>query len=166
MARRDLERRDRILAPLALRNDAGDVVGADLGALVRRLILFEEVVIDSYGMAELPALITALGPTEFVELLKAGAVLIRADGWTLAEVGNNAAALGRTTPLPPLSFALAPLVPAQGYRKDAISRHLGEIRAMPLSVKTSKQVRNAIVDALTPFPDNPGQLTMNQCLGT
>lgn len=159
---RQLEMRDRILAPLATRDAEGNVTGANLGALVRRLILFEEVIIDSYGMRELPALVTALGAEQFVELLESGAVLIRGDGWALGEVGNDPASLGRTTPLPPLSFAIAPLVPAQEYRKDHISRHLEEIRAMPLSVKTSKRVRRAIVDALTPFPDNPGQLTMDQ----
>jgi hypothetical protein len=160
--KRNIERRDRILAPVAIRDADGNVIGANLGALVRRLILFGEVVIDSYGMRELPALIEALGPEQFVQLLDSGAVLIRADGWVLGEVGNDAAALGRHTPLPPLSFALAPLVPAQEYRKDTISRHLGAIRDMPLDMKTSQRVRRAIVDSLTPFPEHPGQLTMNQ----
>jgi hypothetical protein len=155
--RPDLERRDRILAPVARRDADGNVTGANLGALVRRLILFEEVVIDSYGMRELPGLIDALGPEQFVELLESRAVLVRGDGWVLGEVGNM-----RPAPLPPLSFSLAPIVPAQEYRQDHISRHLGEIRAMPLDMKTSQTVRQAIVRALTPFPENPGQLTMDQ----
>jgi hypothetical protein len=70
------------------------VISANLGALIRRLILFEEVIIDSYGMRELPSLIRALGPEQFVELLKSGAVRIRADGWVLGEVGNDAASVG------------------------------------------------------------------------
>src|SRR4051812_43974529 len=109
----NIERRDRILAPVATRDAEGNVIGASLGALVRRLILFGEVVIDSYGMRELPALVEALGPEQFVQLLESGAVRIRADGWVLGEVGNDAASLERDTPLPPLSFALAPLVPVQ-----------------------------------------------------
>jgi hypothetical protein len=160
--RRGTERRDRILAPVATRDAKGNVTGANLGALVRRLILFGEVVIDSYGMRELPVLIEALGPEQFVQLLESGAVRIRADGWVLGEVGNDAAALGRDAPLPPLSFALGALVPAQEYRKDTMSRHLGEIRAMPLDLKTSKRVRQTILDSVTPFPENPGQLTMDQ----
>lgn len=160
--KRPIETRDRIVTPVASLDAERNVTGADLGALVRRLILFEEVVIDSYGMRELPGLIDALGPEQFIELLESGVVRIRADGWTLGEIGNDAAALGRATRLPPLSFALAPLVPAQEYRKDAISRHLSDIRAMPLGTKTSKRVRNAIVDSLTPFPAEPGKLTMDQ----
>jgi hypothetical protein len=160
--RRDIERRDRILAPIAVRDVEGNVIGANLGALVRRLILFEEVVVDSYGMRELPALIEALGPDQFIELLKSGAVLIRADGWVLGEIGNDAASLRRDGPLPPLSFALGSLVPAAEYRQQNISNGLGDIRAMQLNVKTSKRVRGAIVDALTPFPENPGMLTLEQ----
>jgi hypothetical protein len=160
--RPDIERRDRILAPVAVRDAAGNVTGANLGALVRRLILFEEVVIDSYGMRELPAIVNALGPGQFIELLGSGAVRIRADGWVLGEIGNDAASLGRDEPLPPLSFALGALVPAAEHREKNISRALGEIRAMKLEVKTSKRVRHAILDALTPLPENPGRLTLEQ----
>ncbi len=51
----------------------------------RRRILFAEVVIDSDGMPELPALVTALAPEQLIELRAAGAVGVRADGWTLAK---------------------------------------------------------------------------------
>jgi hypothetical protein len=158
----DIERRDRILAPVATQDAKRNVTGANLGALVRRLILFEEVVIDSYGMRELPALIDALGPEQFIQLLESRAVLIRADGWVLGEVGSDAEALGRQTALPPLSFALGVLVPVQEHRKETMSRHLSDVRDMQLDFKTSKRVRQAILDSLTPFPDSPGQLTMDQ----
>jgi hypothetical protein len=158
----DIERRDRILAPVATRDAHGNVTGANLGALVRRLILFDQVLIDSYGMRELPALVDALGPEQFIQLLDSGAVRIRADGWVLGEVGDDAGALRRAKSLPPLSYALAPLVPAVEYRTQNISNHLSEIRDMPLDLKTSKRVRQAIVDSLTPFPDEPGKLTMDQ----
>jgi hypothetical protein len=37
------EIRDRILAPVATLDAAGNVAGANLGALVRRLLLFEQL---------------------------------------------------------------------------------------------------------------------------
>jgi hypothetical protein len=160
--RRDIERRDRILAPVAVMDAERNVRGANLGALVRRLILFEEVVLDSYGMRELPSLINALGPEQFVELLESGAVRIRADRWVLGEVGNDPGSLRRSEPLPPLSFALGALVPPPEYRKHNISNALQEIRSMQLGKKASSAVRNSIVDSLTPFPDNPGKLTLDQ----
>jgi hypothetical protein len=39
---------------------------------------------------------------------------------------------------------------------------MSEIREMDLSFKTSKRVRRAIVDVLTPLPEQPGRQTMDQ----
>lgn len=159
--RQELERRDRILAPVATRDAEGNVTGANLGALVRRLLLFEEVVIDSYGMRELPALVDALGPEQFIELLESRAVLIRADGWTFGEIGHAGVLRGRGR-LPSLSFAFAPIVPAVEHREENISRSLGEIRGMGLDIKTSQKIRLAVVGRLTPIPENAGGATMDQ----
>lgn len=148
-----LEPRDRLLAPVAVRNAAGEVVGANLGAFVRRLILFEQVILDSYGMRELPALINALGPDSFTALVQSEAVTIRADGWTFGEIGAGGLVPGYgDAPLPLLSYSLSPIVPHD--RERHIHLCLGEIRAMDtLGKKTSQRVRNAIVDALVTFPD-------------
>jgi hypothetical protein len=111
VAEQALELRDRLLAPIALRDEAGNVIGANLGALVRRLILFEQVIIDSYAMRELPALIDALGPEGFITLLESGAVRIRADAWTSAETGNGGLVPGwEDRPLPPLHFSISTVV--------------------------------------------------------
>jgi hypothetical protein len=151
---RRLELRDRLLGPVALTNDAGEVVGANLGALVRRLLLFEQVVLDSYGMRELPALIDALEPDGFLAVLKSGALRIRADGWLFGEIGGGGLIPDRPDPLPPMSYSFSAIVPHD--REEHIGRGLGEVRAMPLGKRTSKKVRNAIVDALVTFPDDAG----------
>jgi hypothetical protein len=154
-----LEPRDRLLAPVAVRDAAGNVVGANLGALIRRLLLFEQVVLDSYAMRELPALIDALGPEGFLALLESGALKIRADGWTFGETGAGGLVLGRgADPLPPLSYALSALVPHD--RKHHISLCLSEIRAMPLPKRTSQKLRLGVVDALVPFPDDAGRKSL------
>jgi hypothetical protein len=158
---RRLEARDRMLAPVAVHDAAGEVVGANLGALIRRLILFEEVVLDSYGMRELPALVDALGSDGFVALLESDALRIRADGWAYGEIGGG----GLTTresldPLPPFEYAFGAIVPVEEDRKSHIQRCLGEIRGMPLPMTESQRVRRAIVDALVPFPEGrPGVLS-------
>jgi hypothetical protein len=108
-------------------------------------------------MRELPALVTALEPDGFVQLLESGAVRIRADGWTMAEIGNGGLVPNRPQQLPPLSYAFSPVVPAEEGRHAHISTRLGEIRAMGLDRRTSQSVRRAIVDALTPFPENAGR---------
>lgn len=159
MGERELELRDRLLAPIALRDAAGEVIGASLGALVRRLILFEQVVIDSYGMRELPPLIDAIGTGAFIQLLESGAVRIRADGWAYGEVGNGGLVPGYgAAALPPLHYALSPLVP-QG-REEHIKLRLGEIREMDLGKKTSQNIRRAIVRSLMPLPEDAGRKSM------
>jgi hypothetical protein len=155
-----MELRDRLLAPIGVRDGDGTVVGADLGALVRRLLLFEQVVIDSYAMRELPPLITAIGPDAFVKLLDSGAVRIRADGWTFAETGNGGLVPGwGNTPLPPLHYSLSPVVPHD--RKAHISLCMGEIREMTLGKRTSQKVREAIIASLLHFPDDAGRKSLD-----
>lgn len=103
----DIELRDRLLAPIAVsKND--EVVGADLGGLVRRLILFEDVFLETHAMRELPYLINALGPDDFVKLVSSDALRIQGHAWTVGEIGNSGIPIegfGRT-PLPPLTFKL------------------------------------------------------------
>jgi hypothetical protein len=155
-----LEPRDRLLAPVAVTNDAGEVVGANLGALVRRLLLFEQVVLDSYAMRELPALIDALEPDGFLALLQSGALTIRADAWVFGETGAGGGLVpGHPDPLPALSYSFSPLVPHD--REHHIHLCLGEIRAMPLGKRTSQKVRNTIVDALVSFPDDAGRKSLD-----
>ncbi|MGH9319192.1 MAG: hypothetical protein ACRD3V_04800, partial [Vicinamibacteria bacterium] len=85
----------------------------------------------------------------------------RGDGWTLGQIGQTDLLKGGSrAPLPLGSYALGTIVPSD--RKDAIQHHLGEIRSMELGTKTSIRVRNAIVDALVPFPDAPGVETGDQ----
>lgn len=159
MSERELELRDRLLAPIAVRDAAGNVAGANLGALVRRLILFEQVVIDSYAMRELPYLIDAIGTDAFTDLLESGAVRLRVDGWTFGETGNGGLVPGwGQSPLPPLHYALSPLVPAD--RKHHVSLCLGEIRDMTLDKRTSQKVRLAIVDSLVTFPEDAGRKSL------
>lgn len=155
MADRELELRDRLLAPVGVRDPDGNVVGANLGALVRRLILFEQVVIDSYAMRELPPLITAIGTDGFVELLESGALRIRADASPFGELGNGGLVPGwGSAPLPLLHYALSPIVPAD--REEHIKLCLSEIRDMPLGKRTSQRIRRAIVGSLLYMPEHAG----------
>lgn len=142
MADGNLEPRDRLLAPIAIRDRDGAVVGASFGALIRRLVLFEQVVIDSYGMRELPPLIGAIGPDSFVALLESGAVQIRADGRTYGEIGNGGLVPGYgPDPLPPLHYALSPVVPRD--RPHHIKLCLGEIRiAVPAGYLSRRTPRS------------------------
>lgn len=159
MSERGLELRDRLLAPIAVRDAGGNVVGANLGALVCRLILFEQLLIDSYAMRELPYLIDAIGTDAFTKLLESKAVRLRVDGWTFGEMGNGGLVPGwGQKALPLLHYALSPIVPVD--RKHHVSLCLGEIRGMALDKRTSQKVRLAIVDSLVTFPEDAGRKSL------
>jgi hypothetical protein len=152
MPARNIEVRDRLLAPVAVFDDKGEVVGANLGVLVRRLILFEEVVIDSYAMRELPQLIEVIGPSPFLSLMSSGALRIRADARTIAETSSiGSVGRARNAPLPHLHYALSHVAPDDPEHHVSLS--LGEIRNMTLGRRTSQSIRRAIVAALVHYPE-------------
>jgi len=155
------EPRDRLLAPAALLDAEGHVDGFDVGALVRRMILFEHYILDSYAMRELPSLIDSVGPEGFMAMLESGALQIRADAWALGQIGQTDLIKGGSRdPLPIGSYAFGSVVPHD--REEHIHRSLGEIRAMHLGKRTSQKVRQAIVASLVPLPEQPGMKTFEQ----
>jgi hypothetical protein len=150
------ELRDRLLAPAAIRDEEGNVVRFDVGSLVRRLILFEEYILDSYAMRELPTLIERIGTDGFIALLGSGALRIRADAWTIGQIGQtDLLKAGSRDLLAWGSYAFGNIVPTD--REEHIHRCLGEIRKMELGRRTSQRVRRAIVSALAPFPEPQGK---------
>jgi hypothetical protein len=150
------ELRDQLLAPVAVQDADGEVVGCDIGALVRRLVLFETYILDSAAMRELPPLIERIGADGFVTLLESGALRILGDGWTIGQIGQTdlLEKAGSRRPLPLGSYVFGSIVPSD--REEHIKKCLGEIRAMTLGPKTSQRVRRAIVRNLVPLPENIG----------
>src|SRR5579863_2661449 len=63
--------RQSIFGEIATNSD-GQVSGIQLGALIRRLLLFERVVVRSIGLREIPFLIRAFGKSGFLQLLNSG----------------------------------------------------------------------------------------------
>jgi len=156
-----IEPRDRLLAPAAVFGPENELRAVDIGAIVRRLLLFEEYILDSASLEEFPTLIETFGAEALIELLDSGALKVRGDGWTTGDVGQTDLmkdGFGRQ-PVPDDHFALGALVP--GDRKKHIHDRLGLIRELSLGKRRSQALRLAIVHALTPFPDNPGIATLN-----
>jgi hypothetical protein len=52
-----MEMRDRIMGRVAVDAEAGRVASVDFGDLVRKLILFEHVVLESEAVGEFPLLV-------------------------------------------------------------------------------------------------------------
>ena len=66
-----MEIRQAVLGEIAIRSGQ-DLASIDLGALIRRLILFDRVVVKSFRLRELPLLVRTFGKTGIQELLASG----------------------------------------------------------------------------------------------
>ncbi len=67
--------RQSVLGEVAI-HTRGQVLGVDLGSLVRRLLLFDTVVVQSVRLREIPFLVRSLGQSGFVQLFSTGVLKI------------------------------------------------------------------------------------------
>src|SRR5260370_20330727 len=82
------EIRTRLIAPCATRREEildDMVVDLDVGALLRRILLFDRYIVESWRLAEFAPLIRMLGADGVSSLLRSGAVGIHCD---VMEVGE------------------------------------------------------------------------------
>ncbi len=71
-----MELRERHIGPIATRSGEGvSEVRVDVGALVRRLLLFEHCTLESDGLVEIPRLVKAFGFRGLMELLESGGLV-------------------------------------------------------------------------------------------
>lgn len=152
------EIRDRLLAPCAVIDDAGDLVAVNIGAVVRRLLLFEDYILDWYGKGELAALTEVFGGDGLVTLLESGTLKLRGEAGVMGQIGQTdlMKPSGSREPLPRGTYVAASVMPSPPDRQRHISERLSEIREMQLPKRTSKAVRLAAVSALVPLPENAG----------
>jgi hypothetical protein len=101
-----VEVRQTVLAEISIRS-AHWFAGTDIGALIRRLIMFDKVIVKHGSLEELPTLVETFGSNGLQELLDLG-VLKFADQSTTVSVSTRA----MRVPSAPLDqFELVRLVP-------------------------------------------------------
>jgi len=141
---------------------ANEVVGedrpeVDVGALVRRLILFEKCTIESIRLKEIPALVSVFGVDGLLKLLDSGVVEILADFVTTGQIGQTAgiqATIKRGGPLPLGSYSLVTVASAD--RRDYVHRILQEVHAAPIPHTSAKRLKRALASRLLAFPADAG----------
>jgi hypothetical protein len=144
---------DRLLAPAAVgQPSASERAVVDIGGLVRRLLLFDGFILDSYGLQEFPALIDAFGVDGVMTLLESDVFAVRIDGVTIAQGGQSTATDKRLRegPLPLQSYQFMALQGSDAkqhasLRLQVIAEYLGQTRK-------AKKLKLAIVDRLVPPP--------------
>ncbi|MGB8061911.1 MAG: hypothetical protein WCF26_08455 [Candidatus Sulfotelmatobacter sp.] len=112
--------RRSVLCEIAIRSKL-DFVGVDVNSLLQRLILFDRVVLKSFRLREISALIRAFGRDGFRSLLSLGIIKLSCEFTVLA--GGFAKNGARSTPHGHLSFGIV-----DAYDRDGTLRT--ELRAL------------------------------------
>lgn len=153
-----MEPRDHHLGRIATPVPGQDQVDVDVGALVRRLILFERCTIESNRLREIPSLVAAFGADGLLELLDSGAVRIVCDVMTAGQIGQTAglrATVNRGAPLPLGSYHLTSV--GIGDRGAYLHGALQEVHKADISFKAAKRLKAALVPRLLEYPASAGQ---------
>jgi hypothetical protein len=80
--------RNRLQAPAGVFIPDEDRVDVDVSAFVRRLILFDQYILDSTRLREIPALVAVLGSSGLIALLNSEALKVQLDATTLSQSGH------------------------------------------------------------------------------
>jgi hypothetical protein len=150
-----MELRDHLIGPCATVDDA-DRIDVDIGALVRRLVLFERYTLRTVRLREVPAVVHAFGEGGLRALLADGCLDIFCEGLTMAQ----SAPLLAPGSFPPGAMQFSAV--RAGDEREYVSGCLREVHGISgLSHKQVKKLKLAIVASLVRF-DDAGELTTAQ----
>lgn len=154
------ELRDRLLAPCAVIDPGGgEIVGADVGGLLLRMLLFEDNVIDSIRLQEFPHLVEVLGIDQVIALLNSGCLQIACDARFFGQQGQTD---GFEKPLLPHgSYAFR--VVSLADRDEYVSGSLQDMQAnLALPLKRIIKLKKAIVERIIIPPETLGKAATAQ----
>jgi hypothetical protein len=146
--------RNRFLASAARANaEDPEQIEFFAGEFIERLILFEEYILESIRLKEIPHLVRLFGYFPVLELLKSRKLKIYCDAVTMASTGQAGGALESRRVkgnLPLCSYCLDMVRIA--YYKDYIHKNLQQIHEIDgISHKEAKKLKLAVVERLAPF---------------
>jgi hypothetical protein len=141
--------------------DDGAKVKVDVGALVRRLLLFEHCTLESNHLVEIPHLYNAFGFKDLMAMLESGALSIICDAIAMGNIGQTRGlkvtrARGRTLPL--CSYRIVPIsIPerletGEPYRGQYVDQALDAIRKMGLKDSERRKLMTVLASMLDTYP--------------
>jgi hypothetical protein len=160
-----MEARDRVLGPIAevaARDELGSPaeITVDFGALVRRLVVSEQFIMQSIGLRELPLLVEKFGYDGVKALLESGRVQLLCQSMFTANIGQYVERTnGPILPSGSYSFSALRASPT----KEMISEQLHQIdSASGVNGKQAKKLRQMAGARLTEFPEGAGTIAEEQ----
>jgi hypothetical protein len=156
-----MELRDRFLGPIARETgqDPEGPVAVDFGDLLRKLILFDQIIVESHHLKELEPIAQKFGYDGAKALLESGRIRLVNDMVLIADIGQ--APRPNRPILPPGSYSInvVRLTPP----RDFLSRQLHRIDAVPgLTAKQSQKLRKLAGSLLVSNPGEAIRLTQDQ----
>jgi hypothetical protein len=140
-------------------------VRIDLGALVRRLILFETVTIESLRLTEIPFLVGAFGAEGLRELLDSGAVRIICDSMGTGQVGQSTGSDATSDRNGARAFSHIRLVSySAADRPQYLHGCLEEVHNAPIPFKTAKWLKAYLAPRLLEYPRGAGRAGLDDTL--
>jgi hypothetical protein len=137
------------------------VIGADVNDVVVRLLLFNNYILDSTRLLEIPQLVSAFGAEGLIELLQRGILQIRCEPLIVGQIGQTTILREENGLLPPCCYAFRYVKIAQ--YEDYIHRCLQSLHAIPgLKHKTILRLKRAIVSSLVRVPDGFADLIQSE----
>ncbi|HTP27212.1 MAG TPA: hypothetical protein VMK12_16360 [Anaeromyxobacteraceae bacterium] len=161
-----MELRDRVHAPIAkplARDESTNIpteVELDFGGLVQKLILSEEIVVESLFLSELPIITRKFGYDGTSELLKSGRIKFLTQTMFTGNIGQYTE---RTNgPVLPWGCYCFSAMRASST-KEMISTQLHQIDEVSgLRVKQAQKLRKLTSEHLAGFPDDTGRVAEQQ----
>lgn len=153
-----VDARDHHFGPIVSQATDANRVEVDVGALVRRLILFERCTVESNRLTEIPALVAVFGVDGLLELLDSGTVRVICDAMTAGQIGQTAglrATVLRGGPLPLGSYRLSTV--GIGDRHAYLHGVLQNVHRADISFKDAKRLKRALTNRLLEYPSGAGQ---------
>lgn len=148
-----LDPRERLLAPIARRQEAGeftDEFEVDVGKLVLDILLFNQVVVNSYRLLELPDLCDAFGFEGLLALLEADAVKFASD---FVSFGFRK----QTEPFVYEHLRLAPKAQDEHFESS-----INVVDELPLSPEQRAQLRRILTDHRVRLDEKSGEDALEQ----
>jgi hypothetical protein len=156
-----MELRDRFLGPIGgeTGGDAEAPMTVDFGDLVRKLVLFDQIMVESHNLKEPAAIAQKFGYDGAKALLESGRVRLVNDMVWVADIGQ--APRPNRPLLPPGSYSInaARLTPPQEF----LSRQLHLVDAVPgLTKKQAKRLRQLVGSRIVSNPEEAVRLAQEQ----
>jgi hypothetical protein len=152
-----MDLRDRFFGPIHSVQEDLETIDVDFGDLVRKLVLSEEVVIQSNRLAEFPLLVRKFGYDGVKELLKSKRCRVHCDALTIGQTGQTTALQSRAKKgaLPLGSYCFDVVRVAD--RRALVHDGLQAINEVPgLTARQSKKLRKLIASSLVDPGDDAG----------